>query len=367
MFNLHIIQAEYGDSLLIEYGKTKNKYILVDGGPSKVYDNYLRNELLNIIGEGGSLEAVVISHVDDDHIKGIVDFFVELKKLNDTNEDLLLKVKDLWHNSFSETVDNSGTITNRLNSMFTILAQNGVNADNSGIVLEGIKDGERATVLAIDLGITVNAKAPNGFFSVEKSTEPIKFDNLTFTIVGPTKENLESLKTKWEEWLAKQEEDIANGQFNIASMSDKSIPNLSSIVFLVKGDDKTILFTGDARGDFIYEGLKKRKLLKNGKLHLDVFKVPHHGSDRNINREFFENITADTYVISANGKYSNPDYATLTWIIESANEQGREIEIIITNETPSTKKILKDYPENDWGYKLNYIEPDKNSYLITLA
>ncbi len=366
MFNLHIIQAEFGDSLLIEYGKTKGKFILIDGGPSKVYDNYLRGELVNIIGEGGDLEAVVISHVDDDHIKGIVDFFVELKKLNDTNKDLLVKVKDLWHNSFSETVDNAGTITNRLNSIFTILGQNGVGAANSGIILDGIKDGERAAVLATDLGITVNAQAENGFFSLEKSTAPIQFDNLEFLIIGPTKDNLDALKEKWEEWLAKQEEDIANGQFNIASMSDKSVPNLSSIVFLVKGDNKTILFTGDSRGDFIYEGLKKRKLLKNGKLHLDVFKVPHHGSDRNINREFFENITADTYVISANGKYSNPDYATLTWIIEAANEQGREIEIVVTNETPSTKKALKDYPENDWGYTMKYIDNGKNSYLLKL-
>lgn len=366
MFNLHIIQAEFGDSLLIEYGKNERKFILIDGGPSKVYNNYLRGELLNIIGEGGDLEAAVISHVDDDHIKGIVDFFVELKKLNDTNENLLINVKNLWHNSFSETVDNSGTITNRLDSIFTILAQNGVTAANSGIILDGIKDGERAAVLAIDLGIAVNAQAANGFFSLEKSTEAIKFDNLDFLIIGPTKDNLEALKEKWEEWLAKQEEDIANGQFNIASMSDKSVPNLSSIIFLVKGDDKTILFTGDSRGDFIYEGLKKRKLLKNGKLHLNVLKMPHHGSDRNMNREFLENITADTYIISANGKYSNPDYATLTWIIESANEQERQIVIIVTNETSSTKKILKDYPENDWGYSLKYIEDDKNSYFLKL-
>lgn len=367
MLNLHIIQAQFGDSLILEYGNTKSKFILIDGGPPKNYTDSLRSELIDIVGEGGELELVAISHVDDDHIKGIVDLFVELKKQKDTNAEPLLTIHGLWHNTFSGTVDTQGNIANRLNAILGTLSQNGINAESAGIVLDGIKDGNKVSVIATDLGIEINAEAPNGLFTLEKSKEPIIFDNLKFLILGPTQDNLDQLKIKWDEWLAKQEENIENGQFNIASMTDKSVPNLSSIVFLATADDKTILFTGDSRGDFIYEGLKKRKLLKNGQMHIDILKVPHHGSDRNINREFFENITADTYVISANGKYNNPDYATLTWIVDAAHDQNRKIKLIITNETTSTKKLLNDYSTDDYNYSVQYIKPGKNSIKIKLS
>ena len=36
-------------------------------------------------------------------------------------------------------------------------------------------------------------------------------------------------------------------------------------------------------------------------MHVDVLKMPHHGSDRNMDRAFLERITADHYVFSGNG------------------------------------------------------------------
>lgn len=364
MFNLHVIQAKFGDSFLLEYGSHSPKYILIDGGPKDVYKNFLKGELTNLVTTG-ELELVVISHVDEDHIRGILDLFMDCKNRQDNEDAWPVEIKELWHNSFAETVDDGGAITNRLQQVYSMLSQNGV-AANTGIVLQGIKEGDRVRSLAIELGIDSNTQTDNNFFSLENTTDPITLDNLEFLIIGPTAENLAALKKKWDAWLRKQEEDIANGAFDIASMSDKSVPNLSSIMFLVTADGKRILFTGDGRGDFIYEGLEKRGLLRNGKMHVDVFKVPHHGSDRNIDREFFENVTANTYVISADGKHDNPDYATLTWIVEAAADASRFIELLITNETPSTKKLVRDYPPADYGYDLRFIPHGTNSKVLTL-
>ena len=61
------------------------------------------------------------------------------------------------------------------------------------------------------------------------------------------------------------------------------------------------------------EGLKARSC-SSRKLHVDVLKVPHHGSSRNVEEDFFRDVTADHYVISANGKYDNPDAETLKMI-----------------------------------------------------
>ena len=59
-----------------------------------------------------------------------------------------------------------------------------------------------------------------------------------------------------------------------------------------------------------------------GTFHVDVLKVMHHGSDRNATKTFFKRVTADTYVLSANGNPDNPDLATLIWIVESAKNAG---------------------------------------------
>jgi beta-lactamase superfamily II metal-dependent hydrolase len=80
--------------------------------------------------------------------------------------------------------------------------------------------------------------------------------------------------------------------------------------------------------------------------------VAHHGSNRNHTATFFKKVTADTYVISANGKYDNPDYDTLKWIVEAAESQGRQIRIVVTNNTAATKKIKQTHKPSDFGYKL---------------
>jgi hypothetical protein len=145
------------------------------------------------------------------------------------------------------------------------------------------------------------------------------------------------------------------------------VPNLSSIVVLAQCNGKTVLLTGDARGDHILDGLKQAKLLTGGKLHVDVLKVQHHGSDRNATQTFFKTVTADVYVISADGTHGNPDYDTLKWIVEAAHGAGRPIELVVTNSTPSVKKLKQTHRPADHGYKLTVLPKTKHSIAVTLA
>ena len=72
MFRIKVIQALHGDCLILEYGILEDrKYILIDGGPSKVYDQSLRTELLGVRDAGGKINIAVLSHVDDDHVNGL--------------------------------------------------------------------------------------------------------------------------------------------------------------------------------------------------------------------------------------------------------------------------------------------------------
>ncbi|MCH7611681.1 MAG: hypothetical protein IIB10_13475 [Chloroflexi bacterium] len=95
-------------------------------------------------------------------------------------------------------------------------------------------------------------------------------------------------------------------------------PNLASIMLLVEEAGKTVLLTGDGHADDILKGLEAHGKLDNaGRIHVDVLKVQHHGSEHNIHEDFCEAVTADHYVICANGSHRNPDLDVLQTIIDS--------------------------------------------------
>ena len=230
----------------------------------------------------------------------------------------------------------------------------------------GIGEGHRLRLLAKQLKVPVNKGFKNDLIKVETATKPIKFGSLTLRVVGPTEANLNELQKDWLKWLDKAQRNTSRGAA-ILSNSDKSVPNLSSVVLLAEANGKTALLTGDARGDHILDGLGKAKLLKNGKLHVDLLKVQHHGSNRNITKTFLKTVTADTYVISANGKNDNPDLDTLEWILEAANSLGRKIKIVVTNATPATKKIQTTHKPAKFNYTLTVRPKSAHSIAIPLA
>jgi hypothetical protein len=127
------------------------------------------------------------------------------------------------------------------------------------------------------------------------------------------KPEVEALQQKHDEWLRTLKKK-GSAQETLAAYVDKSVPNLSSLVVLAEVADKRILLTGDARGDKIIEGLQVAGLMGQdggGSLHVEVLKVPHHGSSNNLEPGFFERITADHYVFSGNGEYGNPEREAL--------------------------------------------------------
>ena len=92
-------------------------------------------------------------------------------------------------------------------------------------------------------------------------------------------------------------------------------------MFLAEIKNRKILFTGDGLGPDVIDILSKNAMLdQSGKFHVDVLKVPHHGSDRNTSLEFFNTVNAKYYIISANGRDDNPSLNTLRWIIESEEQ-----------------------------------------------
>jgi beta-lactamase superfamily II metal-dependent hydrolase len=363
MLKLHAVQAGHGDCLILEFGTPQNKkFILIDGAPPEHYHD-VEKAIKQIIGVGNKVEKVVLSHVDMDHVGGLLELFSVLRMQRESGEAELIQIKDLWINEFS-SVFGSELETQMMQMMQA--ASDTVSAMAEGsLVFNGVKEGHKLQADAMVLQIPINNNIAERFISVEHIADPISIANITITIVGPTKPNLDELQHKWEEWLEANREAIENGDFATAAMADESIPNLSSIIMLVEGDEKSMLLTGDCRGDHLIQGLEQRGMLDaDGKFHVDIYKGQHHGSDRNTTKKFFKTVTADTYVFSADGKNGNPDFNTLKWLIEAAQEDGREITIFLTNPTDSTKKIMQQFPPASSGYTMRFMP--KTHFFITV-
>jgi ribonuclease BN (tRNA processing enzyme) len=370
--NLNVLQAAYGDCMILKSGsqskssQTNSHHFLIDGGPASTYNIGLKEELQKIGEKGGRVDLVIVSHVDNDHINGLLKLMQDLSLQKKGNNRWTIEIDAVWYNAFSRTIGQR--IEVRLRDLLSNTRTVFKNRSRTQVTARGIREGHDLYQYAHDLAIEINPQFNNDTIVVTDKPKELKFGDIKFLVIGPTRKNLEDLRKQWLDWLDKHEKALrTRADYRLAIQADKSIPNLSSIMFLAKEDDDTILFTGDGLGEHVIYGLKQARLLgSSGSVHVNILKLPHHGSDRNITRDFFTNVTADKYLISANGRDDNPSFLTLSWIAETAKEQHRQVEIILTNNTSNVERFVKKYPKDEYGYKLKLMKKGSHSMNLRL-
>ena len=82
MLRIEMLPAAHGDCLWIEYGSGPAVHrILIDGGPAHTYPS-LRDRILRLPAEERRFELLVITHVDADHIEGVIRLLLDAEVLN---------------------------------------------------------------------------------------------------------------------------------------------------------------------------------------------------------------------------------------------------------------------------------------------
>jgi hypothetical protein len=307
---------------------------------------------------------MVLSHIDNDHIIGLLDLLEEIKTEREKGENELVKIEKIWHNSFKDLFGLSIEPKNLLGNIFTI--QNTVQNKNitQSLIMKGFQQGTDLTKLSDLLEIPLNPDFEK-IIVINDKIKSVHLNDITLHLLGPTKKNVDKLQKEWNDWYKKK--NTASTASGILSILDKSVPNLASITFLAEINNKKILFTGDGIGHDIVDILSKNAMLdSNGKLFVDILKVPHHGSDRNSSPEFFKTVNAKYYIISANGRDDNPSFNTMRWIIESRKTDRNPKKIILTNITPNVKKILKEYNQSKFNYECIVLEKKDDFLTINI-
>ena len=342
-FTLDVRRARKGDCLILHYGSPDDPGLaLIDGGPPNVYQPHLKPRLAEIRKMRGldpdaplPVDMLMVSHIDDDHICGVLELTKELVEAKDSQQPLPLKIKSVWHNSFDDIIGN-----NPKELMASVTSSFGAASLSGDVDTEGL-DPDAAKVLAsVDQGfrlrddsnalkLRINPQLKGQLVLAKAKAKKVDMGKgMSFTIVGPMNDEVVALQKAHDDFLKKKK--TKKGEASLAAFTDTSVPNLSSLVVLAEVGKKRILFTGDARGDKVLEGLELVGLLKKdgkSKIHVDVLKCPHHGSDRNIDPIFFRRIPADHYIFSGNGQHGNPERATLQMLLDERGDEAFTIHL----------------------------------------
>jgi hypothetical protein len=333
IFSLDVRRARKGDCLILHYGtKSKPGLVLIDGGPAQVYGPQLKPRLQEIrkarrLKEGESLnvDLLMVSHIDDDHINGILEMTHELVDARAAKRPLPLKVLNFWHNTFDDIIaSDPDELVASVKASFGAASLAG-EPDAEGLdphtakVLASVGQGLRLRDDARALGLRINSEFGGRLIKAPGRQPKDLPGGLKLTVAGPMEDELLALQKQHAEFLKKAEKN----KEAVAAFTDSSVANLSSIVVLAEAGGKRMLLTGDARGDKILLGLEKIGLLrKGGKMKVDVLKMPHHGSDRNMERVFLERVLADHYVFSGDGEHGNPERKTFQMLRDARDDEN---------------------------------------------
>lgn len=312
---INFLKAFNGDAIWISFMENKDpRNIIMDGGIGDTYENRLRKkgDLFKVIEKikiaNQCIDLLVLTHFDDDHIGGL------LRWMN-KDKDAPKLIKKVWFNSGKE-------IAKKLNIK--------VNKDLNIEIKEGADDYYTSTKqgIAFEDYLSKNTLWDG---KIIKQDNEIDIFGLKFKILSPSMKKLERLLK-----LYKKEEDYftSGGEYDFAKSlkdfideesepkfnfkEDDSVPNGSSIAFIMEYNRKNFLFLGDAHPTEIIDGLKLFGFDKNNPLKIDLMKISHHGSKYNTNLELLEIVKTNDYLISTNGtKHGLPNKRTISRIIKN--------------------------------------------------
>jgi hypothetical protein len=374
MIVFEALNAKHGDALLIRYYHDGVERLwMIDGGPPGVFTACLQPRLDQLRGNEESLrvDLAMVSHIDADHIAGLLQMTRGLVRRKDDGNTLPLDIQRFWHNGFRQIVGADPSAIKRAaadaslastrDDLDAISRQFGLDTVAGQLVLASVDQG--LDLLADIEALEIPLNHPVGHRITAPRTE--EFEGARMTFLGPLKHRLDALKQKWADAIT--DGNITQLVSLFREDLDDSVSNLASISMLLEIGRRKILLTGDARGDDIVAGWAAAGHDPNKPAHIDILKMPHHGSDRNITEKFFKLFPADHYVISADGKYGNPDAGTMKAMAQTLG--NRKYTVHLTNRTPKMKKALNVLQEERarTGRRFEVKFRDKDSSFLEIA
>lgn len=344
MLRIEMLPAAQGDCLWIEYGSRADpRRLLIDGGTTGSIKPLL--EKVRALPPGRRrLELLVVTHVDADHIAGVLKFL--------ESPNLGLTVREVWFNGYKHLLEKGETF--------------------------GPAQGERLSADIEAGGVAWNERFGGRAVKVpDKGPLPVKRldGGLELVVLGPTMEKLRILKPVWIDACtdagikpgrpAKRPRPAGLetfGPLNVDTLADAAFEedrteaNGSSIVLLLRYEGSQVLLGADGHPSVIEAGLK-RFASGAGRVKLDAYKVAHHGSENNVSIALLARIDCSRYLLSSNGAiYHHPSRAGVARIVKYGRRPGRRTELVFNYRTKYNSMWDSAPLKPRWGYAATFPE-----------
>ncbi len=300
MFRLTMLPAAEGDCLILSYGEdgAKPRHIIVDGGRKATWPK-LKTALEGIAKRGEEVELLLLSHIDADHIDGLLEMAEEPA--------LPVTPKAVWYNGYEQ---------------LKALAPAG------GLQPRAFRAADAYSKALAAKGWAVNEAFAGKAIFIEEHAAPFDFAGLRLTLVSPSRAKLWRLWTEWEKWRDTHPVGIgAKGKrpmpatldveaLSAPSGNDSTAPNGSSIAFIAEYGGRKVLLAADAHPDVLLTALTALAG-DGGRCAVDLVKLPHHGSRANVSREVLEKLDCRRYAVSTSGAvFGHPDPEAIARVLK---------------------------------------------------
>lgn len=388
--------AKNGDCFLVSFGETEaeKKHLLIDCAYVDTFQKYLKDDLIKIGKSGGTLENLILTHIDADHIQGAI------RLLKDNNAEKFIAIKDVWHNTYRHLcVQKEGDMDIKQERILQQIIRRGYPQSESEQGEKGISAEQGTTVGALLLQgkYSWNSDFNNQAVCIEQRSEIELKPDINIHLLSPDKQKLERLKDLWTDELKrygvnfnsgnsllyddafemllsweKERVKVAPKQISATKETlkellktpfdeDYTATNGSSIAFILQVQDKKILFLADAHPSLIVQSLNEYQ--NEGTIMFDLIKVSHHGSFGNISRELLNKIDSDSYLISTNGQqHGHPDKETIAHII--TRKAGFHRKLYFNYITANSRYFDREDWKEKYNYSIHYL--DHQPYTLTL-
>jgi beta-lactamase superfamily II metal-dependent hydrolase len=224
---LHAFHATDGDCLLLE--SAAGRRVLIDGGRASSFKKCTQPVLDALVADDKGLDLVVVSHIDADHISGIVPLLEAVGKWVSFEHQLessppeeragLRKpklpkppeIKAVWHNSWrnqlGELADPAGNLAQAVASAVDItFGENRDDAPEPALALANfalsMEQGEDLMNLIDGAGVPIPFNAPfNGMVMLRDPIHVESFGALKVKVLGPAKKHIRTLREEWQAWV----------------------------------------------------------------------------------------------------------------------------------------------------------------------
>jgi hypothetical protein len=329
VFRVRLLPALHGDCIWIEYGdEGAISRVLIDGGPVGAYPA-LRAEIERLPPEQRTFELMVVTHIDADHIDGIVKLM--------RHPELGAKFKEVWFNGWPQL------------ATLPTLAPVTEGAEDEG---RGPVSGSYLDHLLIRDGGACNARFRKRAVCVadDGALPRIRLEGgLELTLLSPTVEKLRGLRSTWYQAFRKLDAEPGDQDFiqsklekdkrfrgdedaapavpmgldeaaALAADLDNAVANGSSIAFVAEYAGQRCALLGDAHAPLIEKSFRRMAAARGEpKLRLAAVKVSHHGSKGNTTPGLVRAIDCRNYLVSTDGSiFHHPDEEAIRCVIANA-------------------------------------------------